>query len=81
MHKIQVLIQDDQYQSLKKLILLTGKKQSAMIRDAIDLLIQKTEQQPDWKQKLMAQSGCLSEQAAKEMQRDIQAARHSWHRY
>ncbi len=78
MHKTQVFIRDDQYEILQTLAGLTNKKQSALIREGIDLIIQNLQKKQLWKEKLMALSGTLSEQEAEEMKADIQHSRESW---
>jgi Arc/MetJ-type ribon-helix-helix transcriptional regulator len=78
MHKTQVFIRDDQYDALQEIIALTGEKQSALIREGIDLFIRKITQEQRWKEKLMALSGSLTEEEANEMKADIQKSRESW---
>jgi Arc/MetJ-type ribon-helix-helix transcriptional regulator len=78
MHKTQVFIRDDQYDALQEIIALTGEKQSALIREGIDLFIRKITQEQRWKEKLMALSGALTEEEANEMKADIQKSREGW---
>ncbi len=78
MHKTQVFIRDDQYKVLQTLAGLTNKKQSALIREGIDLIISSLQKKQLWKEKLMALSGALSDQEAEEMKADIQQSRASW---
>lgn len=78
MHKTQVFIRDDQYEGLQTLAGLTNKKQSVLIREGIDLIINKLQKKQLWKEKLMTLSGTLSNQDAEEMKADIQQSRDSW---
>ena len=78
MHKTQVFIRDDQYDALQEIIAITGKKQSTLIREGIDLFIRKTTQKQLWKEKLMTLSGSLTEEEASEMKDDIKKSRESW---
>jgi Arc/MetJ-type ribon-helix-helix transcriptional regulator len=78
MHKTQVFIRDDQYDALQEIIALTGEKQSALIREGIDLFIRKITQEQRWKEKLMALSGALTEEEANEMKNDIKKSREGW---
>lgn len=48
MKKIQVLLYNEQYNELKQLAQTTGRNQSELVREAIDLLLQSKQQ--DWKQ-------------------------------
>ncbi len=78
MHKTQVFIRDDQYEVLQTLAGLTNKKQSVLIREGIDLIINNLQKKQLWKERLMALSGSLSDQEAEEMKVDIQHSRESW---
>ena len=78
MHKTQVFIRDDQYEVLQSLILVTGKKQSALIREGIDLIIKSLQKKQAWKEKMMSLSGSISYEEAEEMKEDIKQSRESW---
>lgn len=78
MHKTQVFIRDDQYEVLQDLIQVTGKKQSALIREGIDLIIKNIQQKQTWKEKTMSLSGSISYEEAEEMKTDIKQSRESW---
>ena len=54
MHKTQVFIRDDQYEILQTLAQVSGKKQSALIREGIDLIIKQIQKKQLWKERLMA---------------------------
>ena len=50
MIRTQIYISEKQHQSLKLLATISGKKQSALIREALDLLLQKNNSnQQSWK--------------------------------
>jgi tripartite-type tricarboxylate transporter receptor subunit TctC len=78
MHKTQVFIRDDQYKILQSLMLVTGKKQSALIREGIDLIIKNLHKKQAWKEKMMSLSGSISYKEAEEMKVDIKDSRESW---
>lgn len=78
MHKTQVFIRDDQYEALKRLISTTGKKQSALIRESIDIYLKKAKKDNQWKQNILDISGSLSEEEADEMKQDMTSFRSSW---
>lgn len=78
MHKTQVFIRNDQYEALQKLIFATGKKQSALIRESIDLFINRAEKKQFWKEKLMSLPGSISDKEAEEMKADIKTSRENW---
>ena len=78
MHKTQLFIRDDQYQMLQNLASVTGKKQSALIREGIDLYIKNLQKKQLWKEKIMSLSGLLSDEEGEEMKTDIHSSRASW---
>lgn len=78
MHKTQVFIRRDQYDALQKLVFASGEKQSALIRESIDLLLKKAEKRQLWKERLMSLSGSISDEDAEEMQINIKNAREAW---
>ncbi len=50
MQKIQVFLRDDQKQALKKLSARTGARQSDLVRQSVDLLLQtEKENSEDWR--------------------------------
>lgn len=75
MQKTQVFIRDDQKATLQHLARVTGKKQSALIREGIDLYIKRTEKKQAWKENLMALAGSLSDKEADEMRETAKTLR------
>lgn len=67
MQKTQVFIRDDQKASLQHIARITGRKQSTLIREGIDLYIKRIESKQAWKENLMQLAGSLSDKEADEM--------------
>jgi hypothetical protein len=49
MRKVQVFLREDQKEALKALAARTRTRQSDLIRQSVDLLLQKAEQNEDWR--------------------------------
>lgn len=78
MHKTQVFIREDQRNTLQNLSRMTGKKQSALIREGIDWYTQKIMANQIWRTNLHNLAGSLSEEEAENMKSDIEASRRDW---
>lgn len=78
MHKTQVFIRDDQKQELSRIAQITGRKQSTLIREGIDLYLKKVETQNTWKENMMKLAGCLTQEEGEEMQETARQLRSGW---
>jgi hypothetical protein len=64
MRKIQVFLRDDQKTALKSLSARTGRKQSDLIRNGVDLLIDRAGREDvDWRQATRAAAGLWKDRA------------------
>ncbi len=65
MQKIQVFLRDDQKQALKKLSARTGSRQSELVRQSVDLLLEGAgKMTDDWRGGERAASGVWKERDA-----------------
>lgn len=78
MHKTQVFIRDDQKQQLSRIAHITGRKQSTLIREGIDLYLKKVEAQNTWKENMMKLAGCLTQEEGEEIQEIARQLRSGW---
>lgn len=78
MQKIQVFLRDDQKQALKKLSARTGARQSDLVRQSVDLLLESASQKPDdWREATRAAAGLWEDRDAADFEsmRDAVKAR------
>jgi len=78
MQKTQVFIRDDQKQELSRLARITGRKQSTLIREGIDLYLKKAKVQSTWKENMMQLAGSLTEEEGESMQETVRQLRSGW---
>lgn len=78
MQKTQVFIRDDQKKELSRLARITGRKQSTLIREGIDLYLEKAKVQSTWKENMMKLAGCLTEEEGESMQETVRQLRSGW---
>lgn len=58
MQKIQAFLRPDQKAALKRVSARTGRKQSDLIREGVDLVIEKSKgEKEDWREALLAAAG------------------------
>ncbi len=78
MQKTQVFIRDDQKKELSRLARITGRKQSTLIREGIDLYLEKAKVQSTWKENMMKLAGFLTEEEGESMQETVRQLRSGW---
>jgi hypothetical protein len=57
MQKVQVFLREDQKSALRSIAARTGQKQSDLIRQGVDLLIDRTKQEVDWREAILSGAG------------------------
>lgn len=76
MQKIQVFLRNDQKLALKKLSARTGARQSELVRESVDLLLQTAEEKAsDWREATRAASGLWKGRDASDFAATRDAAR------